>query len=90
MGIDFTKEAEVYELTRLAPGLRLYGGWFHFVGRLEEETGEGAKPAGVSEPFSISVHDKPVLVPEAFQGVPLLQLDFNAHVPWVLQEPAPE
>lgn len=90
IGIDFTKEAEVYELIRLAPGLRLYGGWFHFVGRIEEETGDGDKRAILNETFSISVHDNPVLIPDPFQGVPLLQLDFNAHVPWVLQEPEPD
>lgn len=90
LGIDFTKEAEVYELTRLTSGLHLYGGWFHFVSRIEEETDDPENHDSVEGPFNIRLHDKPALVPSSFQGMSLLQLEFTARVPWVLHEPEPE
>ena len=46
LGIDFTKEAEVYHMVRLRPGLHQYGGWFHCVGRVESETEEAGQTAG--------------------------------------------
>jgi hypothetical protein len=92
LGIDFTKESEVYEMGRLESGLRQYGGWFHCVGRIEAEGEEIEKfdLEGGTGPFSFYFHDKPNLVPACFQGSPLLQLEFNAQVPWVLQEPEPD
>jgi len=92
IGIDFSKEAEVYEMGRLESGLRRYGGWFHCVGRIEakdEEVGKFDLEGGTAF-FDLYVHEKPVLVPDCFQGSPLLQLDFHAQVPWVLEETEPE
>ena len=89
LGIDFTKEAEVYHMVRLRPGLHQYGGWFHCVGRVESETEEAGQfdIEAATGLFSLYFHDKPALVPACFQGLPLLQLEFNAQVAWVLQEP---
>ena len=36
LGIDLAKDGEVYQNGRLAPGKHHYGGWFHFVGTLDE------------------------------------------------------
>jgi hypothetical protein len=90
LGIDSSREAEVYHMCRLESGLHLYGGWLHCVGRIEEE-GEkvGASPGGIGA-YNYYFHEKPVVVPAPFQGLPLLQLEFIAEIPWVLQEPEPE
>jgi hypothetical protein len=36
LGIDPRKDAEVYRNARLAPGRHCYGGWYHFVGTLDQ------------------------------------------------------
>jgi hypothetical protein len=36
LGIDPRKDAEVYHNARLAPGRHDYGGWYHFIGTLDE------------------------------------------------------
>jgi hypothetical protein len=36
LGIDPAKDAEVYHNARLAPGRHDYGGWYHFVGTLDQ------------------------------------------------------
>jgi hypothetical protein len=92
LGIDPCREAEVYHMCRLKSGLHLYGGWFHFVGRIEEEGEEVGKFCleGGTGPFNLFFHEKPVLVPDPFQGLPLVQLEFTAQAPWILEEPEPE
>ena len=92
LGIDFTNEVEVYEMGRLESGLRHYGGWIHCVGQIEAEGADPGKfdwknPTGS---FSLYFHDKPTLVPDCFQKLPLMQLKFAAQLPWVLQEPEPD
>jgi hypothetical protein len=37
LGIDRGREAEIYHLGRLKTGLHHYGGWFHFIGQIDEE-----------------------------------------------------
>jgi hypothetical protein len=87
LGIDSRKEREVYHLTPLESGLHLYGGWFHFVGRIEEEGKElGKFDMESTGPFKLFFHEKPALVPESFEGLPLVQLEFEAQVPWVIEE----
>jgi hypothetical protein len=72
-------------------------GWFHFVGHLDQ--GEDAwRPVGDSgytldaEPFpgieSIGFTTRLALVPETFEGQPLVQLEFEATIPWVTAFPA--
>jgi hypothetical protein len=92
LGIDFSKEAETYPSGRLKPGLHPYGGWFHCVGRIEAEGQEVGKFdfEGGPGPFKLYFSERLGLVPECFQGLRLVQLEFEAHVPWVLEEPEPE
>ena len=92
LGIDCTKEVEVYHMGRQDSGLHLYGGWFHCVGRIEQESEEVGQYdlEGSDGPFKLYFHEKPILVSDCFQGLPLLQLEFTAFVPWVLQEPEHE
>jgi hypothetical protein len=92
LGIDFSKEVEVYHTGRRSPGLHHYGGWFHCIGRIEakgDEVGEFDVEAGEG-PFHLYFHDKPNLVAASFETLPLLQLEFDAQVPWVVHGPEPE
>jgi hypothetical protein len=96
--VDPTKPAELCTIAYREPsGLYLIGGWFHFVGSIlsgddalhwENNTGtyrlEKLTPA-VEFGFSARL----VLVPEAFVGLPLVQLEFQTRVPWVRAEPSP-
>lgn len=89
LGIDIRRAAEVYELGRLESGLHLYGGWYHCVGEIVEERVEIAD-SGIewgTGPSAFYLHDKPALVSVPFKGLPLLQFEFSAEVPWVLHEP---
>ena len=77
---------------RFEDGLHYYGGWFHFVGSII--AGEDAVDASarvklqqINERFSMAFSARTNLVGDAFKGLPLVELGFNAHVPWVLLEP---
>jgi hypothetical protein len=88
LGIDATKEGEVYTEGRKAPGSHYYGGWFHFVGDLSV-TGDFA-----FVPFSngllVSLCKKSAPSLAELDGQPLVQLEFRAEgVPWLLAEEEP-
>ena len=92
LGIDPRREVEVYQMHRFEDGLHYYGGWFHFVGSII--AGEDAVDASarvkleqINERFSMAFSARTNLVGDAFKGLPLVELGFNAHVPWVLLEP---
>src|SRR6516162_5187253 len=81
-GIPFDREAEVYHNGRLDSGLHSYGAWYHFVGRVL--FGErDCSPNVVFNSFSVYFHSKPALLPEAFAGQPVVQLEVVAEVPWL-------
>lgn len=100
LGIDFHKPAEVYHLTRLENGLQYYGGWYHCVGHIE--SGPGMQPrerpsstsdferAIATEHFTLWCSSRHDLVPEPFRGLPLVQVEFTAELPWVISEPEPD
>jgi hypothetical protein len=50
LGIDPLKDAEVYHNAHLAPGRHDYGGWYHFIGSLDE-TGD-FPPIGLGDGFT--------------------------------------
>jgi len=86
LGIDPTKDGEVYHVARRTPGFHYYGGWYHFVGVLEL-TGD-FPPVDFGGGFSshMCLASAPRL--DALQGLKVVQLCFNADsVPWVLDEP---
>jgi hypothetical protein len=97
LAIDPAKPAELCHWCRKQPGLHLTGGWFHLVGSLV--AGEDVMHwngnsgtfrfeelvPGLEFGFSAQL----ALVREAFGGLPLLQLEFQTRVPWVLAEPEP-
>jgi hypothetical protein len=95
LGISPDREAEVYHLARVSPGWHKYGGVLHLVGAME--AGEDAlRPDGavdleaVDGRFSLGFTAQAALVPPSFEGLPLVQLEFLADVPWVLAEPEPD
>ena len=88
LGVPMNREREVYHNARLESGLHLYGGWYHFVGRVlfgEQE----CSPFLSFERFSVYFHSKPSLLPEAFAGLEVVELQFDAEVPWLSEVPEP-
>lgn len=99
LGIDWHKEAEVCHITRLGPGVHLYNGWFHFVGAID--AGREAwrfLHAKVAAPdfialtgaFMVGLTSRQHLSHPPFRGQQLVQLEFTAEVPWVIDGPEPE
>jgi hypothetical protein len=82
LGIQFDREAEVYHNARLESGLRYYGGWYHFVGRVLFGERE-CSPNVAFGPLAVFFHSQPALLPEAFAGQPVVQLEIEAEVPWL-------
>ena len=89
LGIDPEKEAEAYRNAQLAPGRHDYGGWYHFIGTLEE-TGDFA-PVDFGGGFTawMSRAGGPRLA--SLKGASTVQLEFHSDaVPWLLDEPEPK
>lgn len=83
LGVDHKRDAEIYHTARLATGLHLYGGWFHFVGAIvNEPTG----PATLDN-FTIDFVPNNALAAKAFQNQRLVQIEITMKLPWVLSEP---
>lgn len=96
--MDPTKPAELCHYGREASGLHLTGGWFHFVGSMLAggDSLRWENNVGIFEfvelvpGFKYGLTKHLALVPEVFAGFPLVQLEFETHVPWVLAEADPE
>jgi hypothetical protein len=98
LGISSNREAEIYYMARLESGRHLYGGWFHFVGTIVSGA-DAAKQVGertwqpdlerTTDDFSLGFSSRVALVRKPFAGLPLVQLEFTARVPWVLMSPEP-
>jgi hypothetical protein len=85
LGIDPVKDGEVYHTCRMSPGKHLYGGWYHFVGALNE-TGDFPM-VQYSDDFDVSLCRKSAPSLPALQEMELVQLEFVARaVPWGLNE----
>jgi hypothetical protein len=83
-GIDVNKEAEIYDLgpDPANPGSILYGGWFHFIG----EIAKSGDHVSIQENLAVWFSPKVALVPPPLAGHPLVQLEIEAAIPWVLEE----
>ena len=99
LGIAMDREAEVYHTHRIAPGKHHYGGWFHFVGTIVRGS-DAAKQIGTTSAWSFDLEEvSPAfkmgftrrigLLKAPFKGHPIVQLEFQAEVPWLLSEPEP-
>jgi hypothetical protein len=85
LGIDPRKDSEVTHITSVGPGLHEYGGWFHFIGALEE-TGD-FPPVELDETFSTWMCQATAPRLSSLDGFPAVQLEFYAKsVPWLLPE----
>jgi hypothetical protein len=85
LGIDPTKDGEVYHIARLSPGRHIYGGWYHFVGVLDV-TGDFA-PVEFGGGFSSHLLDAYAPRIETLKDKPVVQVEFaSEQVPWVLLE----
>ncbi|MFO7907295.1 MAG: hypothetical protein ACQESR_01425 [Planctomycetota bacterium] len=98
LGIDPTKPADLCHYSRERSSLYLTGGWFHFVGSIvvgddaihwENNTGT-FRFEQLGSRLAFGLTGRLALVREAFAGMPLVQLEFQTCVPWVLAEPEPE
>lgn len=99
LGIAMHRESEVYHTHRIAPGKHHYGGWFHFVGTIVSGS-DAAKQIGATAAWSFDLEEVSLgfklgftrrigLLKAPFKGHPVVQLEFQAEVPWVLAEPEP-
>ena len=78
-GIDPRREGEVYHLGDEKEGTFLYGGFFHFVGRLNG-TGQDLE---IVPGFEVSFNTKNHLLPKTWEG-PAVQMDILfQNVPWM-------
>ena len=83
LGIDFTKEGEVFTYGPPDHRSQFYGGWFYFVARLIEagtrpKTERAAFESGFRYWFTTSF-------PRCF-GKDIAAVEFVTQVPWVLEE----
>lgn len=98
LGIDFSKEAENWRVCREESGLHLYGGFFHFIGSIEDgkdaftwinQTGtlELEKTNSYFE-YGFTSHVN--LLPESFAGENIVQIEFQTRIPWLIEAKEPE
>jgi hypothetical protein len=94
LGVDQNKAAEVYELYEIEKGLHLYGGWYHFVGRIVEgndsfiELDDKTRQAEFQQlenDFYIGFTTNINLLAKEFP-TPVLQIEFTGPLPWLLDE----
>jgi hypothetical protein len=84
VGISPLTESEIWEHGATVPeraGLRLYGGFFHFVGEIVHDASEA-----VEDIFFLKARS---LLPRSFGDAPVVQAEFTMNVPWVIDEPPP-
>src|SRR5579863_4885120 len=81
-GIDAGKQAEIYGLGPVQPGGEFirYGGWFHFIGEIVRWGGN----VDLDENLTLYFSPKIALAPESFLGHPLVQIELEFKLPWVL------
>ena len=102
LGVPHNREAEIYHTHRIAPGKHHYGGWFHFVGRIVsgldacKQTGTtgngpvwGFDLEKIGTEFEMGFTHRIGLLEEPFKGHSVVQLEFQATVPWLLSEEEP-
>ena len=97
LGVDPVKPVELMHWYRESSGLYLTAGWFHLVGSIingedvvHEVNGTGTFRYEQFIPgLEFGFTTRLALVHNVFAGLPVVQLEFQTRVPWVLNEPAP-
>ncbi len=89
LGIEYSKEAEIYHMVKQKNGLQLYGGFFHFIGEglVEEEDQERYET--LTDIFQYFISEKSDLLENPFKGQKILQFEFVNQIPWVVEEEFP-
>jgi len=90
LGINPTKPAHLSEFPTEEAGTRLYLGHYHLVGRVLEgelctDTNFNEKNTIEVDNFTVGFSEDLEFVPEGFPN-PVLQLSFEANIPWVQSE----
>lgn len=83
LGVDCRRDAEIYLQAKLESGSHLYGGWFHFIGKIEKQP---LGPAQISEGFTIDFLPARHLAAPSFADQPLVQVEITAALPWIVEE----
>ncbi len=96
IGIDYKKESEIYHMARLDNGLHLYGGWFHFKGKIIEgkdckiELPDGGwtwDSVNVKDGFSIAFMKGSALSYfDKNEKDDLIQIEFIVNSEWVIDK----
>jgi len=97
LGIDVAKPAELCHWCRESSGAYLTGGWFHFVGSILDGedalqwsgTGGTYRFEELVPGLEFGFSARLALVRQVFQSKPLIQLEFQTRIPWVLAVPEP-
>jgi hypothetical protein len=99
LGVDPLKAAEVVHFCRRPTGKHFYKPWFHFIGRIEGgrdaavESPKGGRNwdlEAIAEGCSLGFTARADLLPKAFVGNPIVQIEIQVEVPWVLPSQDPE
>jgi hypothetical protein len=85
LGIDSTKEGDLYEAGPPLDKVQAYGGWFYFVGEVVEA---GERLANMSKDFGCFVRGAGQTSATRLFGEDVCALEFSAKVPWILEENA--
>jgi len=83
LGVDHQRDAEIYHQAKLESGPHLYGGWFHFIGKIEKQP---LGPAQIREDFTIDFIPARQLAAPSFANEPLVQIEIAAELPWIVKE----
>jgi hypothetical protein len=84
LGVGPAMETEVYHTHEIQPNLHNYGGWFHAIAKIHSG---GSDYQELTPEFSVRVSVRRHVLPEAFEGYEVIQIDFLTQVPWLLDEP---
>jgi hypothetical protein len=101
LGVDPAWEVEAMHFGRLGPNRHSYSALFHVVGELlsggpawRPLDGRGdLKTSDFDElapGLSVGCHTACVLIRESFVGLPIVQIDIGAELPWVIDCPEPD
>jgi hypothetical protein len=93
VGIDFKKESEIIYLGKIRPSLHLYSGSFYFIGTAEftlDINYDSTAFIAVNKDFSWQFKNSQEPVNSAFGMQSLIQMEFMAKVPWVMESYEPE
>jgi len=81
MGIDLTKEGDLYEEGPLADNVQPCAGWFYFVGQVVEA---GERLTEMGKDFQCFIRGAGATSVTKLFGDSVCALEFTARVPWVL------